>query len=146
LAFDALTDALISGGMFFHIASVYGKKIDLRTAGILATELIKTFMSILFASGLTLITWMGLSQAARSNPLTYIAGMSLDGIFSYFAVSALGHVFSYYCAHDLTLEHRETVRQVMRDYIKENIDKMFLDKLPKSMREEVRKKFNFDNI
>jgi uncharacterized protein (DUF697 family) len=146
LAFDALTDALISGGMFFHIASVYGKKLDLRTAGILATELTAAFMSILLGSGLTLITWMGLSQAARSNPLTYIAGMALDGVFSYFAVSALGNVFSYYCAHDLTLEHKETVKQVMRDYIKENIDKMFLDKLPKSMREEVKKKFNFDNI
>jgi predicted GTPase len=146
LALDALTDTLISGGMFFHIASVYGKKFDLRTTGLLATELIKIFMSILFASGLTLVTWMGLSQAARSNPLTYIAGMSLDGIFSYFVVNALGHVFSYYCAHDLTLENRETLRKLMRDYIKENIDKMFLDKLPKSMREEVRKNFNFDNI
>lgn len=61
LAFDALTDALISGGMFFHIASVYGKKLDLRTAGILATELTAAFMSILLGSGLTLITWMGLS-------------------------------------------------------------------------------------
>jgi predicted GTPase len=146
LAVDALTDAVISGRMFFHIAETYGKELDLRTAATLAAELTAAFMTILLGSGMTYLAWVGLSQAARSNPLTYIAGMTLDGIFSYFIVSALGNVFSYYCAHDLTWGHKKTAQQVMRDYIKENIDKMFLDKLPKSMREEVRKKFNFDNI
>lgn len=146
LAIDALTDAVISGRMLFHIADTYEKKLDFGTAATLSKDLITAFLSILFGSGLTYTAWISLSQAARSNPLTYIAGMTLDGIFSYFVVKAVGSVFSFYCANDLSWGNKESAQQALRDFIKENIDKLFLDKLPKNMKKQVKDQLKLDDI
>jgi predicted GTPase len=146
ISIDAVTDALISGGMFFNIAHIYGKNLDFKTISTLTAELGVAFVTILWGSNATYLVWLGLSQSARSNPVTYFAGMTADGVLSYFIVSALGNVFSYYCANDLTWGHKQNAKNVLRDYIRENIDKMFLDKLPKSMRGKVKEMFDFDSI
>jgi GTPase SAR1 family protein len=146
IAADALTDAVISGGMLFHIAKTYDKKLDVGTAANLVKELITAFLSILFGSGATYAIWLSLSQAARSNPFTYMAGMAADGIFSYFVVKTIGSVFSVYCANDLSWGQEQNARKALRNYIKENIDKMFLDKLPKDIREKVKSLLKFDDI
>lgn len=146
IAADALTDAVISGGMLFHIAKTYDKKLDFGTAANLVKELITAFLSILFGSGATYAIWLSLSQAARSNPFTYMAGMAADGVFSYFVVKTIGSVFSVYCANDLSWGHEQNAKKALRNYIKENIDKMFLDKLPKDIREKVKNLLKFDDI
>jgi GTPase SAR1 family protein len=146
VAVDALTDAVISGGMLLHIAHTYEKKLDIGTVASLAKELITAFLSILFGSGLTYAAYMSLSQATRSNPFTYVAGMALDGVFSYFVVKTVGSVFSVYCANDLSWGNQQNAQQALRTYIKENIDKLFLDKLPKSMRKQVRDQLKIDDI
>ncbi|MBE7386253.1 MAG: DUF697 domain-containing protein [Leptolyngbya sp. SIO1E4] len=146
LAVDALTDTVISGRMLFHIAETYGKTLDFRTTTNLVKELITAFLSILFGSGATYAVWLSLSQAARSNPFTYMAGMAADGIFSYFVVKAIGSVFSVYCANDLSWGNQQSAKRALQDFVKENIDKMFLDKLPKSMRKSVKDLLKFDEI
>lgn len=146
LVIDAITDALVSGRMFLHIADIYGKELDRKTISTLVAELSGAFIAILWGTNGTYFIWLGLSQAARSNPLTYMAGMAADGVFSYFIVSALGSLFSDYCANGLTWGHKQTAKQALRDYIRENINKMFLDKLPKSMKGKVKELLNFDDF
>ena len=53
VAIDAVTDAVISGGMFFHIAQIYGKELDFKTVSALTTELGVAFITILWGSNAT---------------------------------------------------------------------------------------------
>ena len=89
-----------------------------------------------------LAAYLAISKGAKTNPFTYALGMVLDGTFTYFIVSAVGNTFAFYCANDLTWGSKETAAAALRDYIAENIDSFFLDRLPEKYRAKVKENIN----
>jgi hypothetical protein len=126
----AITSTIVGGGMFIHVANVYDKEIDLKVIASIGKELLEAFTSILFVSGLSLAGYLAITKSLKTNPFTYVAGATIDGIFTYFIISSIGNTFSYYCANDLSWGAKKTAAAVLEDYIKINIDKLFLGKLP----------------
>ncbi len=141
---DAITSTLVTGGMFWHIGKIYDQRLDAKVISSVAKELIQAFISILFVSAATLAAYLAISKGAKTNPFTYALGMALDGTFTYFIVSAVGNTFAFYCANDMTWGSKETAAAALKDYVVENIDGMFLDKLPAKYRKQVKEKINPD--
>ncbi len=139
---DAITSTLVTGGMFWHVGRIYDKELDARTVASIGKELVQAFISILFVSAATLTAYLAISKGAKSNPFTYALGMALDGTFTYFIVSAVGNTFAFYCANDLTWGSKETAAAALKDYVAENVDRMFLNKLPEKYRASVKEKIN----
>jgi hypothetical protein len=132
--------------MFLHVAKVYDHTLDAKALYKIAKELVTAFKDVLFVSGATLAAYLAITKGAKSNPLTYILGMALDGIFTYFIVSAIGHTFSYYCANNLTWKHEKEAVEVMRNYVKKHIHEMFLDKLPRRYKDKILEQLNPDLV
>ena len=55
-----------------------------------------------------------------------------------------GNTFSYYCANDLSWGAKKTAAAVLEDYIKINIDKLLLNKLPYKYKNELENLINPD--
>lgn len=142
---DAITSSAISLTMMGHAASNYNKTIDATTIGNMLKEFVSSFFSILAVSGLSLAAYIALSKGAKTNPWTYLAGMVMDFVFTYFIVSAVGQTFSFYCYHDLSWGDKKNAETVLREYIRKNIKEMFLDKLPPKV-SKLFDKYNFEKI
>lgn len=141
---DAITSTIATGGMFYHIAKVLEKSIDASTTYKIAKELVSSFNQILFVSAATLAGYLVITKGAKTNPFTYFIGMTLDAIFTYFIVSAVGHTFVHFCANDFQWRYKKEGYEVMKLYIQKNIKSMFLDRLPSRYRDIVTAKLNPD--
>jgi tetratricopeptide (TPR) repeat protein len=138
---DALTDALISSGMFVHIARTYQKEFDLGTLGTMIKDLITTFFGVLSASGLTGVGYLIVTKGAKTNPVTYAVGMIIDGAVTYFLICSVGYTFSILCYEQIMGGHKREASEIMSQYIRENIDEKFLNKIPSRIKNRF---FNFD--
>lgn len=134
---DALTSTLVTSGMFVHILRVFGKNTDFDTVLKVGKDLVEAFFGVLAVSGLTLVGYEAISKGAKTNPLTYLLGMTLDGVFTYFIVYTIGEAFIFYCRNDLSWGVRRDAKTAMRTYVKKNIKEMFLDKLPKKIKNAI---------
>jgi len=137
---DALSTTGFIGKMFADILAVYEKKLDRDTLLALGTQLLKSFWGVLAVSGATLAAYKALTVGTKTNPFTYAVGMTLDGVGTYFISYVVGRAFAYYCSNNLSWGAHRSATEALRFYIKENIETMFLDKLP----DQVRKKLNID--
>lgn len=139
---DFITSTVVSGGMFLKIVKMYNSDIDGKTIYKLAKELSTIFSEIMFVSAATLALYLAISKGAKTNPYTYILGMVLDAVFTFFIVSAIGHTFIEYCANKFKWAYEGHADDVMKEYIKKNIYELFINKLPKKYRDKVIKTLN----
>ena len=140
--FDAISSTLVTGGMFYHVANEHGHKLDHKTAYKIAKELAEAFKSILFVSASTLAGYMAITKGAKTNPVTYAVGMVIDGALTFLIVSAIGNTFNHYCFNNMKWKHEEEALEVMKDYVKNNFQEMFVDKLPKRYRRRIIENMN----
>ena len=140
---DFFSSAIISSKMLIDIAKVYDKKLDSNTINLVREEILKTFFGVLFASGVTLVAYKATTIGFKTNPVTYIVGMVIDGVFTYFLASSVGYAFGYYCSNNLSWGNK-SLEQVLIEYIKEVIYELFINKIPEKFRDKIIEMINPD--
>lgn len=138
---DVIATVPMFATMFIDILNVYGKHMDRATITTFTKDLLKSFLAIFMMSAGTMFVSDWLATIFKTNPLTYIFGMALDGVFTYFLAHVFGDTFAHYCKNDLSWGAHKTAEETLRFYIKKHVHVNFLDRLPSPIRAKVAERF-----
>jgi 50S ribosome-binding GTPase/Domain of unknown function (DUF697) len=141
LGIDFLSTTVVTGGMLYNLARVHAVDMDAKTLTKMGKELIESLVLVMFVSMATFAGYQALSKGLKSNPMSYVAGMALDAAFTYFIMMAIGNAFNFYCLNEKSWADKGSMQAYLRGWVSENIDTMFLNRLPKRARQEFEKRF-----
>jgi small GTP-binding protein len=141
LGIDFISTTVVTGGMLHNLTKLHGVEMDRKTLAQIGKDLVQAFLLVFSVSSATFVGYQALSKGLKSNPLTYMAGMALDAAFTYFIMAAIGNAFNYYCANEKSWADKGSMQKYLSDWIRENIDSVFLSKLPAKARARFEEKF-----
>ena len=155
LSIDILVTPIATGGMLLAIANEFKVfydedsdewvQIDSHqnaSENNLVGKMIKSFLSVFFVNTAAMITFKGIATAAKTNPATYLAGVAIDFAFTFFLISSVGQAYAVYCSQGRKFKDEDQLNRIFKEFIQENVEKKFLQKLPKRFREKIKELLN----